>query len=252
MTLFALDSLQSLALVLVLMVATFAFVFVVFGAAIAATVNRLTGGKSKFLSCFLGFAVASVACGYSLRPAPPPVLEGVLISPTEVTLAVGEVRIVSVKGKYSRGGGSDLSAAAVWRSQDERVATLVKPEALSDRRGYIRVVGVNPGATDLLASYGGKSARCRIEITEARLEALELSPRKAEIPVGGYQDYKVLGRWSDGRVKDLTSLTILTPSDPAVVVPHPRGASFEAKKKGRVEVGASYLSWKTTASLTVR
>jgi hypothetical protein len=62
-----------------------------------------------------------------------------------------------------------------------------------------------PGSTTLTASLSGQQAELSIDVTDAELVSLTLSPINTSIPLGQSLQYSAQGTFSDGTVQDLTS-----------------------------------------------
>lgn len=139
-------------------------------------------------------ALLLAACGSAAR------LEALEITPgvTEVTEHLqAQVRATA---RWDDGSRRDVTAEAAWASQDEAIATV--------SAGLVQAGP--PGATYLTAAWEGLQASARVQVLPAVLLALEVSVEGLEVDettlaAGVTVHVTVLGTYSDGSVRDVTS-----------------------------------------------
>ena len=78
------------------------------------------------------------------------------------------------------------------------------------------VQGVEPGATTVRATFGGKSAEVQVAVTDATLVTLSLSPNSPAIAPGTSQPFTVEGYFSDGTFQPITGDVEWASSDTGV------------------------------------
>lgn len=86
-----------------------------------------------------------------------PALSRIDVSPTAVSLTVGETARLMVKAVYSDGSEVDVTAEASYVSADENVVTV-------SAAGVITAVGA--GETVVIATFGGKTAQATVTVSE--------------------------------------------------------------------------------------
>lgn len=121
-------------------------------------------------------------------------LESLYVSPENSSIAKGRNQIFQAVGRYSDGSEHNVSRAAQWQSSDVDGLQIV------DGISYAAKVG----QYELTASYQGVEGYATVEVVEAELESINISPNEAYIPVGSEKRYKASGVYSDGTKKDIS------------------------------------------------
>jgi hypothetical protein len=110
-------------------------------------------------------------------------------------------------GSYDDGTRADLTAVAVWSSSDTTVAQV-------EGAGAARAVAV--GSASVTAAVGGVSGRAALTVVAARLVSIQVTSLSTSLAVSDVQPLAAFGTWSDGAVRDVTTLASWTSSDPGV------------------------------------
>lgn len=145
----------------------------------------------------------------------PPKPVSLVVNPTNVTLKVGEVKPFQATVTFSNGSTVDASRNAVFTISNARVVTV--------KNGSL--VALNPGsATVTINSYGlvgrinvsvvitgavspGRGPQAGKPVTAVPVPvALEVSPSSVTLEQGQSVPVKIVVKYSDGSVKDITSL----------------------------------------------
>ncbi len=122
------------------------------------------------------------------------VLTSVSLTPGNAELPVGIVRQYTLIGTFSDGTTQDLTANSIWSpGQSSNVSVFLK--------GH--VLGVSIGTGVVTAQYGYFSASTPVNVTNATLTSLALSPTSAAIRKGAIQNFTVTGTFSDGLTMDM-------------------------------------------------
>ncbi|KOE88492.1 hypothetical protein ACS86_01735 [Vibrio alginolyticus] len=124
----------------------------------------------------------------------PAILESLYVSPENSSIAKGSGQIFQAVGRYSDGSEHNVSRAAQWQSSD------VDGLQVIDGMSYAAKVG----QYELTASYQGVKGYATVEVVEAELKSINISPNEAYIPVGSEKCYKASGVYSDGTKKDIS------------------------------------------------
>ncbi|GAB4295228.1 MAG: hypothetical protein Kow0090_10080 [Myxococcota bacterium] len=120
--------------------------------------------------------------------------------PDSFSIGKGGTQQLTVTGNYSDGSQKDLTASSTgttYQSQNTAVAT-VSSEGL--------VTGKAKGTTMIVVSNSGKTDTVTVEVTETTVYLVSISatPDTVRVGIGGTQQLKVTGKYSDGSQKDLT------------------------------------------------
>jgi alpha-tubulin suppressor-like RCC1 family protein len=100
--------------------------------------------------------------------APPPkTLTRVIVSPTAITLNVGETKQLTATAEYSDGSTQDITNSAVWTIADQSIASVSSNGQLTAR---------SAGSTTVTASFNGQSATMAATINmPAKLVLIEVA-----------------------------------------------------------------------------
>jgi uncharacterized protein YjdB len=132
-------------------------------------------------------------------------LTGIAITPSIISLAAGSSETVNVTASFSDSTKQDVSSQVEWFNSNDQVAVI--------ESNSFTVLALAAGSTTLSASISGQQADLSINVTDAELVSLSLSPVNASIPLGQSQQYSAQGTFTDGSVQDLTSEVTWLSSD---------------------------------------
>lgn len=135
-----------------------------------------------------------------------------VLDPDSLELPLGASMQVTAFGSLSDGGEIDLTAAAVWSSDDPLVAS-----ARNDLGHRGLVVTAGEGETTIRAVWGDLEAIGPIVVGPAELLELDVTPADPSVPFGLSQAFAATGTWSDGAILDHTA-DALWSADPAGLV----------------------------------
>jgi uncharacterized protein YjdB len=152
------------------------------------TVLGLRPGTAMVSALFSGISVS----------APLTVTDATLVStvlaPGNTELPVGMQLPFTLMGNFSDGSTQDLSADAIWQSPTPSIVF-----ATATGSG----VGLSPGIGTLSAVLGNFSSSTQVNVTDASLNGIALSPVAPVIRVGGSQQMVATGTFSDGYQQSL-------------------------------------------------
>jgi hypothetical protein len=140
---------------------------------------------------------------------------------------------------FTDGDVRDVTTQATWSSQATTVATVS-----NDAGSKGTATAVESGRTVVVASLGGRTDTAPIEVTNATLASIDVTP-KAQTMSGsspGIQ-YNAVGTFSDTRTLPITTQVNWTSSSSSVVI------SNAAASKGRATPSGSVLT-STTVTIT--
>lgn len=124
-------------------------------------------------------------------------LSFISITPTSLVIPRGVANTLTATGTYTDGSTQNISAQVSWLPANATVAT-VSPTGV--------VTGANVGQTTVRASSGGvNSNTVTVQVTQAVLTSLSISPQPVAIAQGRTQQMTATGRYSDGSTQNLSS-----------------------------------------------
>jgi RHS repeat-associated protein len=138
----------------------------------------------------------------------PPALVTLTITPTAITLAVGQTQAFTATGTYTDGTTQDLTSTAAWTSGDETIATITNPGGVVTARAV--------GQATITVTADGKNATATVTVTPPALTVFELTPTLPTRAVGQAVQFTATGTFTDGTTHDLTGSVTWTSSDPTV------------------------------------
>jgi len=137
-------------------------------------------------------------------------VSSVAIAPNPVTIAQGTSRRFTATATLADGTTQDVTSSVTWVSTTPTIATITNA-------GW--VTGLAPGTTTIGAEIGGQFATAPLTVTSAIMASLAITPTApADVALGGTQQYKATGRFSDLTTQDLTNQVTWSSSDPGVAV----------------------------------
>ena len=128
----------------------------------------------------------------------------------EGDLPAGLTRSLRAIGHFSDGRLQDLSRRVVWRSSDETVLAVANA---AGREGLATALAT--GTAMVQASLGEVSVEVALQVSDALLQSLEVEPVAVRLAAGTQRPLTVLGRYSDGGVRDLTDRVSWSSDAPA-------------------------------------
>ncbi|MEC4727344.1 Ig-like domain-containing protein [Shewanella sp. D64] len=136
------------------------------------------------------------------------ILESVSLSPITASIAAGNTLQYQFTGFFSDGSHQDLTHVSSWQSSQGSVASI-------DRHGlaqsYIK------GPTLITASYIGFNGTAVLDVTDASLIGLQVTPANSFVPLGTSGQYIATAFYSDGHSSDVTQFATWTAVDNTIV-----------------------------------
>jgi len=145
-------------------------------------------------------------------------------------------------GNFADGTTQDLTDSAVWTSNDAAVATV------SANGGVVR--GVAPGTATIKAVFGSVPAgTISVNVTNATLTSLAVTPASATINTGQSLQFIATGTFNDSSTQVLTTFATWTSSNAGVAVVTNFGLATSSGT-GTTTIKAVYAQGSTSASGT--
>lgn len=201
-------------------------------------------GKARIVAGFRGlYAFANLEVKAAIATS----LE---LSPPLNRVAKGRTAQYRAIVEYSDGSTLDVSSLATWRASD-RMGSAVAV-AGSGRRGDF--LGQNVGTAEIRVDYAALTTTGELIVQPAVMDALAITPDDARLSIGGSQTFVALGTYSDGSVRDVSTLVSWTSTDLGstlgVATVSASGVA-NGKLRGLAEIGAQYVSLRARAVLAV-
>ncbi len=152
----------------------------------------------------------------------PPELTGLEVYPPVVTMPLGTTQDFRAVAFFDDGSRENVTFAGTWSlSNDPPILERYDP---ADRLGlgslddFGTALSINLGIDDLTIEYLGEQASSRVEVVEAELVSITISPRDERVPVGTVTAFTADGVFTDGTSKDITDSVTWASSDPDVAI----------------------------------
>ena len=157
-------------------------------------------------------ATSGGASGSTTVNCQAPVLQSIVVTPANPTLAAGSTVQLTATANFSFGPPQNVTSTAIWSSSNSSVATV--------SHGLVTcVAGVNNSAM-ITATSGGGSGSTLVNCQAPVLVSIAVTPvssgETSEIPNGGTQQMTATGTYSFGAKRNITSLVTWTSSSTSV------------------------------------
>ena len=123
-------------------------------------------------------------------------LEDVTISPKRATAPVGVEESFVLTARFSDDSTLVVTDKATWQSSEPNYAT-VNNQGLASTHSQ--------GVTSIMGSYQGLSDSAELDVTEAIVTELQVSPITVSVPQGTNGDFVATAFYSDGQTSDVTA-----------------------------------------------
>ncbi len=143
------------------------------------------------------------------------VMTSILVTPSSVSLAIGQTQPLVATATYSDGSSTDISGSVTWRSTDTTTATVTQTGTL---------LGVQVGATNVTATIEDiLSNTVTVEVTDAVITSLDVTPASISLAKGQTQTLIATATFSDGSSTDLSDSVSWQPVNTAIATATPKG-----------------------------
>ncbi|WP_158502321.1 kelch repeat-containing protein [Vitiosangium sp. GDMCC 1.1324] len=140
----------------------------------------------------------------------------------------------------------DASTSQQWTSSAPQVAS-VEPQP----DGTVNVTALQPGSAIITVNADEASGEATLEVTDARLLSLQVSPTSASVPVGSTQQFTAQGSYGDGTTRDVTSSVTWTSSNTTIATVSNSGLGTGVAAGGPVTITATLGGVSGTAQFTI-
>ncbi|WP_267880161.1 Ig-like domain-containing protein [Shewanella marina] len=173
------------------------------------------------------------------------VINSLSITPATSIVPKGEEQVFAVSANYSNGESRQLNAKELlWRVEDANTASVIGETG--------RAIGLEVGQTQVIATIDNKSVSAALTVSSAQLQSIALLPATASIPVGLTQDYKVIGRYSDGVTRPFLASQIQWQSGQAEIATiETADGIVTGHSEGQINIVAKFGAFSAESQLTV-
>lgn len=201
----------------------------------------LKASASRFkLSLVLIATLTLSGCGggnAATEMPPPATLTSIDITPSSATLSSGQIAHFSARGSYDDESSSDISGEVIWRASDDTIVEIDRDTGVAH--------GVARGRTTVTATKDGILSReAPLEVSEAVLSAITISPITSFSPIGVPVTLTATGTYSDGANGNISGSVSWSSSDPNVATVNASGvaATLAQGRTGIIATAAGIAS----------
>lgn len=193
----------------------------------------LAQGTATIRGSYAGF---SSTASFEVTPA---TITQLLVSPESASTPVGlTVRFTATAVLTD---GTTIPASNVtWTSSDPLVASISNGTAN----------GIKAGTVTITASTSGHSATAALEVTQAVVASLSMSPPNASLALGTPLRFSATATYTDGSTKDGVTASFSS-DNAAVLVVNSSSGAVTTKAVGTANVTATFSGKSATAAVTV-
>lgn len=155
-------------------------------------------------------------------------LNSLVVTPDNGKFPVGKIGVYRAEAYFSDGSVYDVTREATWQLADETIGSIVSAGVFAGDS-----IALSPGKTIVTASLLSVSDTTNVEITNAELLTISLSPQATSTPVGTVVSYQAHAFYSDGSKRDITQLGAWSSSEASIAA-----ISFVGSKSGQANAFA--------------
>ncbi|GIU22325.1 Ig-like domain-containing protein [Shewanella schlegeliana] len=214
-------------------------------------VNIATTGVSAGFAEAIGVGVTKVKADFEGQSdevdvtVTDAILEKLVISPAYSSIAAGLSQPYQATGVFSDGNTKPLTDVVSWSSSDSEVATLNR---LGVAQSYMA------GNIVVSASYIGFKATAELNVTDARLSYIKVTPSLISVPLGTEGQFTARAFYTDNSSEDITEVATWTSNDETIVhidTGAPTSGFASAVGLGQTAINVQYLTATDTAVVKV-
>lgn len=203
-------------------------------------VTAVSPGSSTVTAVYEGFTAETLITVPSARPT------GLTVEPASANIGVGETVRLRAEATLSDGTTTGATELVDWVSEDVEIVAVSNDPP---NEGIAR--GVADGTAVVRAVLGELEAEATVTVgSTSQLVALEIAPPSLRLVLDQTSRVQVLGRYSDGRITDVTTLSELNSSDQTIATVAGSGV-VTANAVGETRIEAQMQGEVATAPVTV-
>jgi uncharacterized protein YjdB len=147
-------------------------------------------------------------------------LTSIAITPATLTVAAGTYLRFTATGTLQDGTTQNLTSSVTWTSSSAAVGIISNVPG-----NFGGVIGLTPGTATIGAVLNGIVGSSQATITGATLTSITLTPATPTVALGGSQQFKAVGHFSDGSNETITPQVRWKSSDVTVAIVDSNGAA---------------------------
>jgi uncharacterized protein YjdB len=215
---------------------------------LAGEVQTLSAGMAIITAVFGGTTSGTVSLlevATSTITVNAPVIEDIVIFPGTSQLPLGTSRQFTAFATYSDGSSLDITNLADWQSTNTSVATV-------SLDGLVSAESI--GMTTIDVSYDGLIEFADVEVTNAIIEDVVITPSEIGVPLGFSGRFRATAYYSNDSSSDVTSLASWSSSDTSVVTVVATGTDgglAQSVSTGTASVMVTFEGLMDTSAVTV-
>ena len=170
------------------------------------------------------------------------------VEPPLATLDIGSSERFIALVTDSENVVKDVSDQVTWYLEFD--SGILEPVDSPEHPGLSFALAVMSGQDNLVAALGSLSAKSAINVVEAELIELTVTPNSADMLVASEQAFTAEGEYDDGHTEDLTDESTWSSGESSIVSITDEGVAT-AQEKGSTSISASLDGLSNTANITV-
>ena len=158
-------------------------------------------------------------------------LKSIAATPANSSIAKGATLQLAATGTFSDGSTQDITHGVTWSSDNRPIATINPVTGIA--------LGQVAGAANITASLGTvSSAAVPLNITNATLQSISVTPAAPSIALGTTQQFNATGTYSDLSTANITSSVTWTSATPATASISASGGLARGLVAGTTQISA--------------
>ena len=217
------------------------------------SVSNAAGGKGQATALAVGSAqiqaTLSGVTGSAAVTVTASPLVSIAVTPNTLAVVLGLKGSLVATGTYQNGTTQVLTTQVAWAVSDPSIATVSNGASTAGQ-----VTGVGVGSTTVTATLTGISSKALVNVAQAKLTAITVTPATVSVTAGVSQQFKATGSYDNGSTPDLTTQVTWTSSDITVAqISNAAGSNGLAASLvgGTSTITATFGGLSGTATLTV-
>lgn len=122
-------------------------------------------------------------------------LQSIAVTPANPTIAIGTTQQFTATGTYSDSSTKNITNQVTWASANQSVATIANTGVAT---------ALATGQSTISATLTGVTGSTKLNVNNATLQSIAVTPANATIPFGSTQQFTATGTFSDHSTQDLT------------------------------------------------
>jgi hypothetical protein len=168
-------------------------------------------------------------------------LTSIAITAPTASIPSGLTAQLHANGTYTDKSVQDITSLVTWSTAQPNILA-VNATGLAASKSV--------GTTGVTASLGTVSASSQVTVSPANLASIAVQASQSALPLGGGEQFRALGAYTDGTVADITTISTWTSSAPGTVSINPAGVA-SSHAVGSAAITAALNGIVGTAPLTI-